>query len=911
MALLRYAVADVLRNRRRTLTAILGVLLAVTFIAGTFIAIDSSTRATLDGILSSNPADIEFQASPGNATQMREAVEAIPGVSFAAAWRYAQFSEMESVSGGQSTNAQPVGVEPARLPSFLSGITIIAGSLSLPRGTVAVTEDVARQLNVTAGGTARFVVRSYNTTGNETVTRLDVTIGGIFRIPAPTGGVFYSPATSLIQIGDIGWYEQQLGVSYGGNSVQGEIRIDRDRFLDPYDLAASQRNLARLDRQVDEVLVPFEGQVTFDYVSSAISNFATVITVQRIIYLALSTPVLLLGIYLGAIGVDLGHAERRRELAVLKTRGATPRQLVGLLLIEATLGGAIAAIVGLVAGVGLSRLLLSFVSPFSTPTAPRYEVVVLTPSTIIIVTILSVIFMALTSIRSARRTARVPIVETLRYYAPGETRIQYRPWVDILLVTLAVVTYGIVLYTRANSQDFFTFLIGALFFIILPFTPIFLIVGTTRLLTRSTGRVYEWTARVCKPFAKNLYYVISKNLRRNPRRSANVAVIIALGIAFGMFILVTFSSQLAYQERQVRASVGADVSIDSPPLDSAFAANLTALPEVAGVTRVLSIPASPPYYYGNVYALDPVTFFAVTNPEPWYFRGVGPEVARQVLATPGRVLVTETYLQNAFLAVGDRLRFEAPAYNGSNYTGTTVVNTTIGGTVRGLPGTGNYGFSMPSAIYGSAETFGPLLAAQPSPSGPPFPGYGGQRFLVALRPGADWRAAKADIIALGASSVSVAAEQIEQLRSNPVFRAFFGFIELEMAFMVVILTAGLGVILYAATLERDVELAAIRARGASGWQTAGLLIGEAASIMLIGLLVGAGIGTLAAFLSTSFISAGPGTAGESLVPVLFIFPPEALLLLVLAPAAMLLTSFAVTFRITRMDIGRVLKLRGG
>jgi len=182
---------------------------------------------------------------------------------------------------------------------------------------------------------------------------------------------------------------------------------------------------------------------------------------------------------------------------------------------------------------------------------------------------------------------------------------------------------------------------------------------------------------------------------------------------------------------------------------------------------------------------------------------------------------------------------------------------------------------------------------------------------VALRSGTDWRTAKTDIVALGASGVSVAAEQIEQLRSNPVFRAFFGFIELEMAFMVVILTAGLGVILYAATLERDVELAAIRARGASGWQTAGLLIGEAASIMLIGLLVGAGIGTLAAFLSTSFISAGPGTAGESLVPVLFIFPPEALLLLVLAPAAMLLTSFAVTFRITRMDIGRVLKLRGG
>src|SRR5207244_3389012 len=109
----------------------------------------------------------------------------------------------------------------------------------------------------------------------------------------------------------------------------------------------------------------------------------------------------------------------------------------------------------------------------------------------------------------------------------------------------------------------------------------------------------------------------------------------------------------------------------------------------------------------------------------------------------------------------------------------------------------------------------------------------------------------------------------------------------------------------------QIRLAAIRARGASGWQTAGLLIGEAASIMLIGLIVGTGIGVLAAYLSTSFIAAGPGSAGESLVPLLFVLPPEALLLLVLAPAAMLLTSFAVTIRVARMDIARGLKLRGG
>src|SRR5207245_9516405 len=136
------------------------------------------------------------------------------------------------------------------------------------------------------------------------------------------------------------------------------------------------------------------------------------------------------------------------------------------------------------------------------------------------------------------------------------------------------------------------------------------------------------------------------------------------------------------------------------------------------------------------------------------------------------------------LAAGARLCCGGRGYNGTNYPGTATVNTTIGGTVRGLPGTGYFGFGLPNAIYGSPDTMGPLIAPRPIPS------YGGDRYLAAFRANADWHAAKAGVVALGGSNVQVTAAQIEGLRSNPVFRAFFGFIELEMAFMIVILTAG-------------------------------------------------------------------------------------------------------------------------
>ena len=78
--------------------------------------------------------------------------------------------------------------------------------------------------------------------------------------------------------------------------------------------------------------------------------------------------------------------------------------------------------------------------------------------------------------------------------------------------------------------------------------------------------------------------------------------------------------------------------------------------------------------------------------------------------------------------------------------------------------------------------------------------------------------------------------------------------------------------------------------------------------MLVGLVIGAGIGVLAAYLSTTLVASG---GGESLVPLFLIVPVTSLLLLAAAPIAMLIVSFLVSLRVVRMDIGRVLKLRGG
>src|SRR2546426_3431912 len=431
----------------------IGVLLAVTFVSGTFIAIDSSTRATLDAFLANLPSDIDFEArASANGTQLREAVEVIPGVARVAVIRFTGIGKIESGAVSSPVNAQVLGVEPDRLPFAIEEITVLAGNFSLPRGKAALSEDLAARLNVSTGATVSLRLASFDP-ANRTDPRVNVTVAAVFGGVRSEGGPVSTPL-AVVHVEDAAWYEEQLGYAYAGNGLAGEVRIDRAQVLDPYNIDGSLGSVARLDRQINSALGLFGGHITSDNVPTALANFGNALVIQRIFYLGLSAPVLLLGIYLGAIGIDLSHAERRRELAVLKTRRASRVQTLGLLLLEAALGGVIAALIGLVAGVGLSRLLLVYVSLFSTAYAPQYELGVLSPATPATVAGLSVLFIAATRQPSARGAAGPPIVETLRYYAPGETHIRYRPSWDALLVTLAVLTYGMVLYSQANPGDF-------------------------------------------------------------------------------------------------------------------------------------------------------------------------------------------------------------------------------------------------------------------------------------------------------------------------------------------------------------------------------------------------------------------------------------------------------------------------
>src|SRR5437879_11948223 len=99
-------------------------------------------------------------------------------------------------------------------------------------------------------------------------------------------------------------------------------------------------------------------------VSSILGYVETFSGLARQLFFALSMPIIFLGLYVGAIGVDLAHSERRRHLSLLKARAANSRQILELLILESLITGSLAAEVGLIAGLRSTRVLGGSVAGF-------------------------------------------------------------------------------------------------------------------------------------------------------------------------------------------------------------------------------------------------------------------------------------------------------------------------------------------------------------------------------------------------------------------------------------------------------------------------------------------------------------------------------------------------------------------
>jgi putative ABC transport system permease protein len=240
-------------------------------------------------------------------------------------------------------------------------------------------------------------------------------------------------------------------------------------------------------------------------------------------------------------------AQRTRELALLRALGATRRQVLTSVLVEATFTGLFASVVGVLLGIVVASGLETLIN------APAGTSLSLQPRSFIAGLLVGVVVTVLAATFPARRATRVPPVAALREALPETQTLPRRRIVSgsiVLAVGCVAVGVGLSGATPATLQ-----LLGA--GVLAVFLGVALLAP---LLVGPIATVLGWPVRRVRGVAGLL---AQENARRNPRRTALTSAALMIGLALVTSVAVLTASFRASADAAIGGALRGDFIVFS------------------------------------------------------------------------------------------------------------------------------------------------------------------------------------------------------------------------------------------------------------------------------------------------------------------------------------------------------------
>lgn len=922
-------------------------------VAGTSIAIDSSSVSLLLSVTQGIPVDFVSVDSAFplfvndsdfiDPLENLKKVEHVEDATFLASiggWEYAAL-----VDTPLHTQDKDIIFLPSDSQGFLNRFGIV-GELPGP-GTAAISKRIAAELEIGIGDQVECSYAVDDTTYFNVSFEVssiwgqsaDLFSGSSYGMVPPPGtvavGYSYREEAMGVAFEESQWHVNPLVLNMAdANSVLAEMNaslppghmtsralelfvwIDRRSVFEGGSVESSIGRIGELHSSLDVAGEQYGLEFRDSALSVPLETGAATTVWTRMIFIGLSLPVVAVGVYLSVVGVELGMTERRLEVGILKSRGASGRQILASLLLESSLLGFVGGIIGLLVGAFMSRMLLAPATSFLTDgiygSSPNS--ILITPFSVLSAVLLGVGLLLLSSYVPMKRVSAIPITDALRFHAASDERTEYKARLDIALIALVVLCVISVFMVRVESlltvnsvsTSMALYMLWSLGIAVTPVVPFVLSFSVVRLLTRGTKRLYSWFTPVVRPWTRNLHYIVERNILRNPRRASSLCAFVAMTLAFGVFISVAMESSIAHERAAVVFEAGADLKAEAYLQYSSQEVNFSVLdgieqmPGVAGVCIFYAVNLYDDYWHsgswGNAMALDCPAYVEVA-------RYLGDSEGKTInrLEENGTVLAREDYAKEAGVDVGDAIQVQFQRYYGTDVTSVGLQLNVVGtfGVLPGLSGV-NY------ILNQSSIDFIPDYEMQSS--------YVGMFVDVEegndVRPVADMTAeyfAEAGFNMVAGWSVIILDEEMDALYEDPQFGALRSFLYSEYGLSLLTMTIGVGLVVFVAVSDRDRELSAIMARGASTSQMRKILMGETTALMVMGMLVGAVAGFFSAYL---FISAMMSN-DQSGVPWELALSASTLLVLLVTAISFILSSFMATHRLSKMRLAEVLRIRGG
>ena len=339
----------------RIIATALGVAVGVALIAaiGTFLSATNSKMT--QRAIARVAVDWQVEAQPGaSPSALLSTVNSFPGVRRAVPVQFARAPSLTATTQGstQTTGAaQVVGLPPGYATAFPGELRLLSGSLK----GVLVAQQTASNLHVAPGSTV--------TVARPGTTPVNVVVAGVVDLPyvdslfqhvgAPAGAQATAPPDNVIILPESTFKQVEAPILSGRPElIKTQVHVILSHAL-PSSPSAAFDNVASRARNLESRLTG-TGLVG-DNLGVALDTARKDALYAQILFLFLGVPGAILAGLVTALIASAGADRRRRDSALLRTRGASTRTLVRIALAETAFAGVIGVLVGLAAALLIGK----------------------------------------------------------------------------------------------------------------------------------------------------------------------------------------------------------------------------------------------------------------------------------------------------------------------------------------------------------------------------------------------------------------------------------------------------------------------------------------------------------------------------------------------------------------------------
>ncbi|MFD5717110.1 ABC transporter permease [Streptomyces sp. NPDC127036] len=527
----RTALRTVLAHKARLLMTVLAVLLGVAFVSGTLVftntisdAYQKSSAKGFDQVdVAIRPESAEDRGDTVGATHkltrpLLDKAARTPGAASAIGvvdgFTAIADKDGKLIGGGfQSQGGNYWGDKDPRYP-------LTAGHAPHGTGEVAIDAETAQRAGYHVGDTVRLSVDG---------PVLEPVVTGIFttddgNVAAGGSLALFDTETAQRLFHSVGSYDE-IDVKAAAGTSQTALRTALDEAV-PKEVASTTTGRQLADDQAEMISSSMSGMKTGLLVFAGIALFV--------------------GTFIIANTFTMLVAQRTKELALLRAVGASRRQVTRSVLLEAFVVGAVAAVTGLAAGIGIGAGMRSLMGTLGA-TVPDGPLVV-SPGTVATALLVGVLITMLAAWLPGRRAAKIPPVAAMSsVHAKATTKsLVLRNTIGALFAAA-----GVAVVLAATTMD------GSDGQAPMGFGAVLLIIGVfvlTPLLSRPLIAAAAPVLRIFGISGK----LARQNSVRNPRRTAATASALMIGLTLITGMTVMAGSLQKSIDKMASSAVSAD-----------------------------------------------------------------------------------------------------------------------------------------------------------------------------------------------------------------------------------------------------------------------------------------------------------------------------------------------------------------